>query len=277
LRAGLATLRALDLNVAVDLPSGGSPAAYLAGSDGERAAALNAAFRDRETRAVFCARGGYGTPRLLPLLDENAVSRDPKIVMGFSDATGLLAGLYRRCGLVGFHGPMGATFSGGPAERTRIADLLFSDSVPSLRSPGVRALQPGKARGPLVGGNLSVFCGLLGTPFFAPVDGGLLFLEEVGEPLYKIDRLLTQLRLAGVFDRIAGLGLGSWTDCGPHGDLEALILERLNRPDIPVLAGLPAGHGPDNHPFPLGLPAVMDGGRREIRFPSPATRPADDV
>jgi muramoyltetrapeptide carboxypeptidase len=273
----MATLRALELRVAVDMRSVGSPAAYLAGSDAERAAALNAAFRDSETRAVFCARGGYGTARLLPLLDGAAVVRDPKIVMGFSDVTGLLAGLYRRCGLVGFHGPVAATFSGDSAERRRIAELLFSRSVPPLRGPGVRVLQPGTARGPLVGGNLSVFCGLLGTPFFPPVDGSLLFLEEVGEPLYKIDRLLTHLRLAGVLDRIAGLALGSWTDCGPLGDPETLILERLSRRDVPVLGGLPAGHGPDNHPFALGLPAVLDADRREIRFPFPATRPADDV
>ncbi len=277
LRAGLATLRALDLRVTVDVPSGGSSAAYLAGGDDERAAALNAAFRDPETRAIFCARGGYGTARLLPLLDEKAVTRDPKAVVGFSDITGLLAGLYRRCGLVGFHGPVATTFSGDPAERDRIAGLLFSDSVPALSAPGARALQPGTARGPLVGGNLSVFCGLLGTPFFPSADGSLLFLEDVGEPLYKIDRLLTQLRLAGAFDRIAGLALGSWTDCGPVGDLEALVLERLNRPDVPVLTGLPAGHGSENHPFPLGLPAVLDADRREIRFCFPATRPAADV
>ncbi|MFP4030155.1 MAG: LD-carboxypeptidase [Desulfococcaceae bacterium] len=274
LRDGLAVLRSLKLRVEVN----GLPAkfarGYLAGGDSERAAALNDAFRDPDVRAVFCARGGYGSARLLPLLRDDLVAADPKVVFGFSDITGLLAGLFRRCGLVAFHGPVAATFSGDRAERRRLGELLFSDRVPVLA--GGRTLQPGKADGAVVGGNLSVLCGLLGTPFFPETEGCILFLEEVGEPLYKIDRMLTQLRLAGIFDRVAGAALGSWAGCGPTGDVEDLFRERLNRPDIPVVAGLPAGHGPVNQPFPLGLPAVLDGEKREIRFPFPATRPAED-
>lgn len=252
---------------------GKSANGYLAGGDSERAAALNEAFQDPEVRAIFCARGGYGSARLLPLLRDDLVAADPKVVFGFSDITGLLAGLFRRCGLVAFHGPVAATFSGDRAERRRLGELLFSDRVPVLG--GGRTLQPGKAEGPVVGGNLSVLCGLLGTPFFPETEGCILFLEEVNEPLYKIDRMLTQLRLGGILDRVVGVALGNLTGCGPAGDVEDLVRERLNRPHIPLAAGLPAGHGPVNLPFPLGLPAVLDGERREIRFPYPATRPAD--
>jgi muramoyltetrapeptide carboxypeptidase len=268
----MAALRALELEVSFS-GDGDGPRGYLAASDTARADALNAAFRDPAVRAVFCARGGYGTSRLLPLLDTAALRRDPKVVMGFSDITALLGALERTVRLVTFHGPVVAGFSPDPAERERWARLLFSDAPPEIGGGDVRALQSGAATAPIIGGNLSVFCALLGTPFQPAAAGRILFLEEVGEPLYRIDRMLTQLRLAGVLERIAGLALGRFAGCGPAGDIEDLVLERLDRPSIPVLSGLPAGHGPVNQPFPLGLRAAMDGRRRSIRFPEPATAP----
>lgn len=272
LRDGLAALRGLGLDVSLsgdlDAPNG-----YLAGSDRARADALNAAFGDPSVRGVFCARGGYGTLRLLPLLDTAALRRDPKVVMGFSDITTLLAALDQTVGLVTFHGPVVARLSLDPAERERWLQLLFSDGPTEIGGGDTRILQSGAAKGPIIGGNLSVFCALLGTPFHPPVAGRILFLEEVGESLYRIDRMVTQLRLVGVLEQIVGLALGRFIGCGPVGDIEALFLERLNRPTLPVLSGLPAGHGPVNHPFPLGLGAVMETQQRSIRFPEPATVP----
>jgi muramoyltetrapeptide carboxypeptidase len=270
LRIGAAVLRSLDLRVSLsEFPPDRS--GYLAGSDADRAEALNNAFRDPGIRAVFCARGGYGTPRILPRLDLDALRRDPKPVVGFSDITALLAALNRRVGLVAFHGPVIRTLSGDPDDRRRIERLLFSDAIPEIGGGGIRVLRPGTARGPVAGGNLSVLCGLAGTPFFPSLRGAILFLEEVGEPLYKIDRMLTQLRLSGALDAVAGLALGRFEDCGPPGDVDGLVLDRLERRDVPVLAGLPAGHGAANHPFPLGLSATLETGPRRLRFSTAPT------
>lgn len=237
---------------------------YLAGDDARRLAELQAAFDDPEVAAVWAARGGYGAMRLLPHLDLAALRARPKAFVGFSDLTALHAAL-NGAGLVTFHGPVAVRLGEEPPEAL---DALWR-SVEGVEPPGpiffepFTALTPGRVRGPLVGGNLSVLTRLLGTPWLPPLDGAVLFLEDVGERPYRLDRMLTHLELAGVPGRVAGVLVGQLTGCDePDGAYTGaqIVAERLAAWGVPAALGFPAGHGDENFTLPFGLPVTLDAG-----------------
>ncbi|HEY0699591.1 MAG TPA: LD-carboxypeptidase [Micromonospora sp.] len=239
---------------------------YLAGADELRAADLNAAFADPEVRGVLCTRGGYGAQRIVDLIDMAAVRADPKVVAGFSDITALQLALWRGARLATVHSPAFAWSD----ERTPLrsaeslhAALTSTEPVTVSRvadetTAGV--LVPGVARGTLLGGNLCLVVASLGTPDLPDLTGAILLIEDVGEPPYKVDRMLTQLRRAGVLDGLAGVAVGQFTECADGWDVTVadVIAERLGDLGVPVLGGLPVGHGAGQLTVPLGVPAVMD-------------------
>lgn len=232
---------------------------YLAGNDVLRARLLQEAFASPDAKAVMLVRGGYGCMRLLPLLDLNAVARSGKPLIGFSDCTALFGALYWLAGRPCWHGPMVTQMPDLCANSLQAftAALAAPGAVSYKAGQGV-CLSAGEAYGTFFGGNLSVLCALLGTPYWPDLSGHILFLEDVGEPLYKIDRMFTQLKLAGILDRVAGVVLGEFKDCGDETMVYARLQELLGRRDIPVLANFPAGHGNNNVPLPIGRACVLN-------------------
>jgi muramoyltetrapeptide carboxypeptidase len=240
---------------------------YLAGSDGNRAAVLNNLFADRDIKAIICARGGFGSMRILSLLDYDMISKNPKILAGYSDITALLSSLYEKCRLVTLHGPMVATL---PEASKRTKSAMFS-ALTSRPDFGIEikkgvVLKTGIATGALLGGNLATLCHLVGTSFLPSYRGRILFMEERGEALYRIDRMLTQMKLAGCFDGLAGLLLGSFTDCGPARDVYKIVTGVFGEMDIPVLAGFNGGHGKENITIPFGIKTTLDAGSKLVSF-----------
>jgi muramoyltetrapeptide carboxypeptidase len=238
---------------------------YLAGTDQRRFAELDGALRG-PAKAVFAARGGYGTMRLLAQLPFEKFT--PKPLVGFSDLTALHAAFNGR-GWVTIHGPvltqLGKLNSG---ETERLFHLLESpDPAPPLH--GTQALVDGIAEGPLLGGNLSVLTRLLGTPFLPPLKGAVLLLEDIGERPYKLDRMWTHLSLAGVFDQISGIVWGELTGCEEKGvsyTAAEVIAELAAQVGLPCASGFPIGHGSVNQPVPLGARVRLDAGKRELSF-----------
>lgn len=238
---------------------------YLAGSDAHRLRQLQEALADPDIDAILCARGGYGTTRLLPLLDTQLIARARKPLIGFSDITALHA-LWARCGVRSWHAKMVADL-GRACEgvRSRWTEVLEG------RTPGlvwkVDTISSGDAEGRLVGGNLAVLAALLGTPYEPPVDGAVLFLEDVGERPYRVDRMLTSLRQAGWLERCAAVVLGAFTDSPPGPDgvcIEDVLATCLSGLGIPVASGLPMGHIEQNEPLPFGVGARLESGRLVI-------------
>jgi muramoyltetrapeptide carboxypeptidase len=246
--------------------------AILAGTDRDRAEELAAYFADSETRAVFGARGGYGCGRLLPLVDFAAFARTPKIFLGFSDATFLLNAIVEKSAMVCFHGPMVAMdFARGLTRRSldHLGRLLSGET----RSFGLEAhetVRPGMAEGELIGGCLSVVVAMVGTPYAPRFDGKILFLEDTGEKAYRIDRMLVQLRQAGVLDRVAGIVFGAIRPVDGSESERALIArfvaEQTADLRCPVLFGIDAGHGTENLTLPMGVRTMLDGARRRVLF-----------
>jgi muramoyltetrapeptide carboxypeptidase len=247
---------------------------YLAGDDGRRLDELTAALADESVKAVVAARGGYGALRLLARLRPRLAGLVPKPLVGFSDITALHLAL-QAAGWVTIHGPVVTQLATQPPDvATRLFHLLESpDPAPAL--PGT-PMVAGLAEGPLVGGNLSLLTRLLGTPYLPPLDGAVLLLEDVGERPYRLDRMWTHLALAGVFDRVAGLALGAFTDCEepdgdyPVGDVLAELVAEVGRP---ALGALPIGHGAVNQPVPLGVRVRLDAGAGVLAFLEPAVAP----
>ncbi|TMR09434.1 LD-carboxypeptidase [Nonomuraea turkmeniaca] len=232
---------------------------YLAGDDAARAADLQGAWCDPAVSAVFCCRGGYGAGRLLDLLDWDAMrAAGPKVLLGSSDITALHNAFAIELGVPTLHGPMSACdlLGGerGPEPRTwqSLQAALFGDPEPVR---GDRVLAPGRAEGVMSGGNLSLLASMCGTPWQPSFAGRIAFLEDVGEEPYRIDRMLTQLLQAGAFDGVRGIALGSWVDCG---DPYPVLHDRLGRLGVPVLAGLPVGHGSPQMSMWLGRLGVID-------------------
>lgn len=236
---------------------------YLAGSDTARASHLAAALADPDTKAIFCTRGGYGSARLLPYLDPSLLP-EPKLLVGYSDVTALhlaAALLWPRVHLV--HGPNLVTpeFLGpGPTcERNRqsLHQALFDPAY--AVDEEVEFLVPGQARGPLVGGCLSLMVSMLGTSFAPVTDGAILFLEDVGEAPYRVDRMLTQLRAAGAFDAIRGVMFGTMRNCkDAYNDVRDVIRDVLSGASFPVAFGLESGHSETNLSLRLGANAQLD-------------------
>ena len=244
-------------------------AGFLAGSDEQRAAELNRAFADPDVRAVVLARGGHGILRLLPLLDPAALRADPKPIVGFSDATALLAWAEVAAGVRAVHGPVVVQLAKLPAtDATWLLDLLEGRAELGRGRPVLRGLSrtgaPGQGRieGPLRGGNLTLLAHLVGTPWAMPLAGAVVLLEEVDEKPYAVDRYFTRMAIAGAWDGAAGALVGDWTACTdatyPETPVEAVIDERLRAMGVPGLAGAPIGHGPCNLAVPHGGRCALD-------------------
>lgn len=238
---------------------------YLAGDDTTRLADLHAVLADDEVAAIHCLRGGYGSMRLLDRIDTTLLRARPKLLIGYSDITALHA-LWALHGLPTLHAPMAASdmmLAGLEADRDALFALLQGGLqagavlAPSREATALHA--SGRAEGRLIGGNLSLVAALLGTPWAWDARGALLFIEDVGEEPYRVDRLLTQLRLAGVLDSAAGFVVGSFTESeSPEDLLHEMLLPLCHRAGKPLLAGWPSGHGTPNRPLPLGLHALLD-------------------
>ena len=249
---------------------------YLAGSDDRRAADFNDAARDPQIRAIFALRGGYGTMRILDVIDYGALAADPKVVLGYSDLTALLNAVTQRTGLVTFHGPVAALskFTENEIAWLRRA-IMDTRPLGELCAPGSKSISPGSARGRLCGGNLSLVSALCGTPYEIDTSGALLVLEEVDEAPYRIDRMLTQLRLSGALKRASGILIGRCANCDVDEEhvysampLQRALRDRLGDLGIPVLAQLPIGHDGEQWTLPIGLEARVERDRVIIDMPA---------
>ena len=250
---------------------------YLAGEDAQRAADLNSLFANPEVDAIFCVRGGYGASRLLPLLDYDLIRANPKVLMGYSDITALLLAIHAQTGLVTFHGPI-AQQAYTPYTISELKKVLFNPQTPLMlgapplfeRGEGrvekenrITTLVPGKTLGRLIGGNLSLVAHLTGTPYMPDITGAILFLEDVSEAVYSIDRMLTQLWLSGNLQKVAGIVFGKFTEhraseWEQNRVEEDVLAERALALGIPALRGLMIGHVPDQTIIPLGCMAELD-------------------
>ena len=240
---------------------------YLAGSDVDRAAQVNAAFADSSVQAIVCARGGYGSMQILPYLNYEAIRQHPKLLMGFSDITALLCSLYQCSGLVSCHGPVVTTLkNAGSKTLESVFNMLTSNELPTIQLERGFVLSPGKASGPVICGNLTTLCHLIGTPFQPKMNGHILILEDTGEKPYRIDRMLTQMKFAGVFNGLCGLGIGTFENCGQADELYEIIARIFNPIHIPILAGFNIGHGPDNIAVPFGFEAVLDADHQLLTY-----------
>jgi muramoyltetrapeptide carboxypeptidase len=260
-----------------------SHAGYLGGAIEQRLDDLHEMFRNPEVKAVFAIRGGYGSEQLLDRIDYDLIRRNPKIFLGYSDITAMHLGIQKRAGLVTFHGPV-AISRFTPYTQTYFRKALFEtepmgrvtnppDSDPLRPAHTLRTVRPGTGRGPLIGGNLSLISTTMGTPFEIETRGRILFLEDIDEQPYSIDRMLTQLRLAGKFEGVAGVIFGECKDCRPRdyqpsfestfslGEVLDNILGKLN---VPVLSGLTVGHTDDQLTLPLGVMATLDASKGEL-------------
>ncbi|HEX2091300.1 MAG TPA: LD-carboxypeptidase [Longimicrobiaceae bacterium] len=241
---------------------------YLSGTDEERAADLNAALRSPDNDAVWCLRGGYGTMRILDRIDWGALSRRPRPLIGFSDNTALHLAAQRE-GVVSFHGPHPATPELSGFSRAALLRVLTGGEsagllpFPDGGPPRAETVVGGRAEGRLVGGNLALLAALAGTPYALRGQGAILFLEEVGEPSYRVDRMLSQLLLSGALEGVAGIAVGAFSET-PDADREDLppavevIADRLGGPGVPLASGFPFGHVEESWTLPLGVRARLD-------------------
>jgi muramoyltetrapeptide carboxypeptidase len=245
---------------------------YLAGNDAQRARLVNRLFKDPAIDAIFCARGGFGSLRILPLIDFDIIRQNPKVFIGFSDITALLTAITTRSGLVSFHGPVVTTLASA-SEMTcnTLLGAISSDRPLEVQPANGVVIQAGRAQGPIIGGNLTTLCHLLATPFEPRFKHRILLIEDRGEALYRIDRMLCQMKLAGCFDDIAGLVLGSFEECGDLGVIYQIFQEHFQDIHIPILAGFDIGHGKQNMTIPFGIEAILDTDKQLLSFTQPAT------
>jgi muramoyltetrapeptide carboxypeptidase len=256
---------------------------YLGGSIDERLEDLHAMFTDPEVNAIFAIRGGYGAAQLLDRIDYGLIRKNPKIFLGYSDITALHLAIGKSTGLVTFHGPVAlsdfteytqAHFRRALFETTPLGVVTNPPETNPLRpAHTLRPIRPGKARGALVGGNLTLISTTMGTPFEIETRGRILLIEDVGEEPYSIDRMLTQLRLAGKFDGVAGIVFGECKDCRPRDykpgfestlSFGEVLDEILGKLQVPVLTGLTFGHTGDQLTLPLGVIGTLDADKGEL-------------
>ncbi|MBC8376625.1 MAG: LD-carboxypeptidase [FCB group bacterium] len=275
------TLAALDLKLHVD-EHAMDRWGYLAGKDEVRAEAINKMYKDPEVDAILTFIGGWGCARLLPYLDYGMIQKHPKIIMGFSDVTALLLAIYAKTGMVTFHGPSGRsgwnTFTVDYVKR-----LLFDGEVITYKNPDdrgdnltqvedrIQTITPGKTQGRLVGGNLTVLTALIGSEYLPDWKGHILFVEDIGEGIYRIDRMMTQLKLAGVLDQLAGFVFGRCTDCDADSGyssftLQEVLEDHIKPLGIPAFRGSMIGHIKNKFTIPLGIEAEIDADRGTIQL-----------
>lgn len=261
---------------------------YLAGTDRERAADINDFFKDASVRAVLPIRGGWGSSRLLPYLDFEAIARNPKIVLGYSDITALLLSIHARTGQITFHGPNGlGRWDAWSVDYVR--RILFNGEAVTFENPKglsdknalaqiehrIQTIAPGTARGRLLGGNLTVLTAIVGSQFLPQWDGAILFLEDVGEDIYRVDRMFTQLKLAGILQRIRGFVFGTCAECGPGEGFGSLTLEEvfadhIKPLDVPAWTGAMIGHQTQQWTLPVGAEVQIDAAKGTITMLEPA-------
>jgi len=269
LEAGVRYLQGLGYRVTVG-ENVGKRNGYLAGTDEERAGDLNAMFRDRFVRAIFCLRGGYGSPRILPFLDFAAIRKNPKILVGYSDITALQLALLTRCGLVTYHGPMvGVDMIGTmhpAAEESLWMTLTHPSPGTAIGSGTIEVRGAGRAlrTGSILGGNLSLVAALLGSKFTPSYRNALLCLEETGEEPYRVDRMMVQLANAGILDSSAALATGAFTDCESRDGKRSsprwsdVLGDFATRHGLPWVSGLPFGHIRAMCTLPFGVSGKLD-------------------
>ena len=260
---------------------------YLAGGDQARASDLNAMYADESVRGVFAVRGGWGSARILPYLDFELIRANPKLLIGFSDITALHLAFAARAGFTTIHGPnAGSTW--GKLSWGWFKSLAFDGKTPVYRNPlatedrlvqrdwRTQTIRPGKATGRLLGGNLTVLAALIGTPYLPQFDGAILFLEDVDEAEYRIDRMLTQLKLAGVLRRVAGVVFGQCSNCRATGPsyggftVSQVLRHHLSPLGVPAYQGALFGHVDDQFSLPVGARAEIDATAGTIRILEPA-------
>jgi muramoyltetrapeptide carboxypeptidase len=234
---------------------------YLAGDARERAKDLIEFFCRSDIDAIFCARGGFGSIQMLPYLD-SALKKYPKIFVGYSDITVLLNWLRQYCGLVTFHAPMVAMdFARGLSDQSRsYLWPVLSGEIQEWKLALGETIRPGRAKSELMGGCLSILVTTLGTPYEVDTHGKLLFLEDIGEKPYRVERMLTHLKMAGKLDDVAGVLFGDFTDCDSDGprDIKQVILDLFGDAGYPVVMGMRAGHGDENLTLPFGVQMILD-------------------
>ena len=241
----------------------------------QRAREINAFFADPEVAAILPLRGGWGCARLLQHLDYGLIARRPKVLMGYSDVAALLVGIHSRSGLVTFHGPMGNS-AFVPFTVDQLRQVLFDGRAATLASPGgVQTLTGGRARGRLLGGNLTVLSSMVGSPYIKQADDFILFLEEVREPVSEVDRMFTQLGQAGILGRARGLVFGECAQCLPpvadrSFTFDRVLDEHVRPLGVPAWTGAAIGHIEGQFTMPIGLPVEIDAGRGTIRLLEPA-------
>jgi muramoyltetrapeptide carboxypeptidase len=257
---------------------------YLAGTDEERIADLHEMFVHPEVKAIMCIRGGYGTPRLLSLINYRLVARHPKIFVGYSDITSLQLALWKKCGLVSFQGPMVGVDLADPLDT--YTEELFWRLLTSPKKAGqvipsgepVSVVRSGKASGRLLGGNLAHLVAIMGTVHQPSLKDSLLFVEDIGEEPYRIDRMLTQLRHAKVLDQARAILGGQFTDCGPKDpekpslSIETIFQEIGGMISKPILAGIPFGHEARKMTIPMGIRGRVDADAHTLEFLEGAVR-----
>ncbi|MBS3788758.1 LD-carboxypeptidase [Candidatus Bipolaricaulota bacterium] len=243
----------------------------------KRAQEINEGFKNEEIDAMFCVKGGYGSPHLCDKLDYDLIKANPKIFLGYSDITALHFALQSQTGLVTFHGPMVATDFGKDIKNyteTMFNKAVINDEPWTITNPKegpmVKTLNKGESVGVLLGGNLSLISNLIGTPYEPKMEDKILFIEEVNEPIYVIDRYLTHLKLSGVFKEIKGLIFGKSIDCSPKNNgnpgLEELISTFFQDYDIPVLYDLACGHGENMATLPEGVRAKINTSNKTLKI-----------
>ena len=258
---------------------------YLAGTVAERLEDLHAMFRDTSVQGIFAIRGGYGSEQLLDHIDYRLIRANPKVFVGFSDITALHIAINRKAGLITFHGPVVLSkFSGYTQAHFRKAvfepgplGIVTNPPEANTLRPAhtLRTVRPGRASGTLIGGNLTLITTTMGTPYEIETKGRILFIEDVGEEPYRIDRMLTQLRLAGKLDEAAGIVWGECSECHPNDykpsfqstlSLGEIVDDILGDLKIPVLAGLTIGHTDDQLTLPEGAMATLDADKQELNI-----------
>jgi len=260
---------------------------YLAGKDIDRAADINAMFTDPSVKAILTLRGGWGCNRILPLINYQLIRKNPKIIIGYSDITSLLLAIYALSGIVTFHGPV-ATSTWNQFTKDYVQRILFNGEAVIMQNflntgenvnakpIHIETITPGKARGKLIGGNLSVLSAMVGSAYLPNWQGSILFLEEIGEEVYRVDRMLTQLKLAGILDRLSGFIFGQCTRCDPEKPEQSLTLmqvlqDHIQPLKIPAWYGSAIGHIPNKFTLPIGLEVEIDANNGSIQMLESAT------
>lgn len=279
LERGVAVLRqwGLEPEVMPHVLDGHRGLRYLAAADADRAADFERAWSDASFAGIIAARGGYGAQRMLDLVDWNRLAGgEPKVVVGFSDATALQEAVALRLGVASLHGPMPALahFLDHEESQEHLRLTLFEpESVQKLAPPGARTMVSGRVEGVTFGGTLSLLASGVGTAEHRKgADGGILLLEEIDEADYRVDRFLTQMRRSGWLDGVAGIVLGSWTESGPYERVRSVLLDRLGDLGAPVVEEFGFGHCKPSLTVPLGVPARLDADAGTLDFMVPALR-----